>query len=330
MIKRLGYKEFSLGAHLGNLAAGRINTCQLELTYGCNLRCGYCYVGGFNNRASIRSELGTAGVKRIIDKLKDAGVLWLCLTGGDPLTRGDFEEIYAYAHRQGFLITLFTNACGLDHRRIRLLERMPPFVVEITLNAVEKRLYERISGVPGSFDKAMRAIRALRRGGIPFKLKAMELKLNEGHLPQVREFARGYGLKLEVDRCLHASLRHELEPLSYGVPVQAKSPPAAGSRRTCLFDCNLAGGDGIHIDPWGRLALCALLREPKVSVLRADIREAVERLLRRYRRLKTFKTDSPCRTCALREECGWCPGKAFVETGSLEKPLSRCLRIERG
>ena len=48
-------------------------------------------------------------IQHILDEIKDAGCLWLLLTGGEPLLRPDFLEIYQYAKHKGFLLTLFTN-----------------------------------------------------------------------------------------------------------------------------------------------------------------------------------------------------------------------------
>jgi len=50
----------------------------------------------------------------ILDEVADAGCLWLLITGGEPLLRPDFRDIYMYAKRKGFLITLFTNGTLLD------------------------------------------------------------------------------------------------------------------------------------------------------------------------------------------------------------------------
>ena len=42
-------------------------------------------------------------------EIKEAGCLYLLLTGGEPLLREDFPEIYTFAKHNGFLVTVFTN-----------------------------------------------------------------------------------------------------------------------------------------------------------------------------------------------------------------------------
>ena len=61
------------------------------------------------DRAARSRELRTEEHFRLLDELADAGGLWLLFTGGEIFARPDFLEIYLYAKRKGFLITLFTN-----------------------------------------------------------------------------------------------------------------------------------------------------------------------------------------------------------------------------
>src|SRR5881396_2360482 len=69
-------------------------TGQWELTCRCNLRCVMCYTDCFNHPENIRNELSTSEIIRIMDELAEAGCVELCLTGGEPLARPDFFDIY--------------------------------------------------------------------------------------------------------------------------------------------------------------------------------------------------------------------------------------------
>ncbi len=82
---------------------------QWELTCRCNLRCVMCYTDPFNTPEKIRQELTYPEITRILDELQEAGCVELCLTGGEPLARKDFLDIYSYAKGKGFLLTVFTN-----------------------------------------------------------------------------------------------------------------------------------------------------------------------------------------------------------------------------
>ena len=83
---------------------------SIELTYRCNLRCIHCYLDRRSNlESTIARELTTQQIIAIIDQISDAGCLFLLLTGGEPLSRNDFPEIYRHAKKRGMILTVFTN-----------------------------------------------------------------------------------------------------------------------------------------------------------------------------------------------------------------------------
>ena len=71
---------------------------SIELTGKCNFRCAHCYndIQGRGNE-----ELDTTQWKSILDQMTEAGTLFLLITGGEPLLRSDFVEIYKYAVKKG-------------------------------------------------------------------------------------------------------------------------------------------------------------------------------------------------------------------------------------
>ncbi|MCM8820169.1 MAG: radical SAM protein, partial [Candidatus Omnitrophica bacterium] len=103
---------------------------HLELTYRCNLNCVYCYC------LKDPNEISTNRFKEIISKLKDLEVFFLTFSGGEPLLREDFLELYLYARKKGFLISILTNGTLFNKKIIDVLTKFPPYVIEITLNAI--------------------------------------------------------------------------------------------------------------------------------------------------------------------------------------------------
>ena len=66
-----------------------------DLTYRCNLRCVHCYCGHATAQSPAQgAELGTDEVLRLLAEAADAGCLQLVLSGGEPLLRRDFAQIY--------------------------------------------------------------------------------------------------------------------------------------------------------------------------------------------------------------------------------------------
>src|SRR5882672_8881790 len=80
-----------------------------ELTFVCNHACSFCY-----NCPTGQKEMTTQEVFDSLQKLADFNILYLTLTGGEPLVRKDFFEIAARARQLGFAIRIYTNAYLID------------------------------------------------------------------------------------------------------------------------------------------------------------------------------------------------------------------------
>ncbi len=343
-MKEIQYRAFSLRTHKENWRIKRPNVCQLELTFRCNLHCRHCYSDCYNKEEYIKRELTTSEVKLLIDKIYNSGVIWLCFTGGDPLTRQDFLELYSYAKDKGFLITIFTNAYSMTKRVADYLKKNPSFVIEITLNATSKELYEFISQIKGSYDKAMEGLNLILERRLPLKIKTQVTKDNLKGLPKIKEFIENLGQKFRPSTFLHARLDRDITPCNLRISPQEvlslEKRDNINSKEKCFsidnnrpntqnrlnagnqesndfFNCAITGSDGIHIDPYGNIIPCNCIREPKINLLKEDIKEAQEKILN-WIRTRDFTKELECRNCSLRNRCYNCPGKALLEKKSLE------------
>lgn len=111
---------------------------SFAITHRCNLKCVHCYIPDHNNS----DELTLDELQGILDQIVDAGALLLWITGGEPLIREDFPEIYVYARKKGLIITLFTNGTLISDDIVDLLKRWPPRIVEISLYGGSEATYE--------------------------------------------------------------------------------------------------------------------------------------------------------------------------------------------
>ncbi len=341
-MKEVRYKTFSLNTHRENWKAKALNSCRFELTFACGLHCRHCYSDCYNKAHFIKKELSTKGVKAILDKVFEAGILWLCFTGGDPLMRKDFFDIYSYAKNKGFIITIFSNAYSMDKKVIAALRKMPPFVIEVTLNAITKEIYEKISQVRGSFEKAIQGLNLILEAKIPLKIKTKFTQDNFTEYKKIKRFVEGLNLKFRPSMDLHARLNGDPGPCSLRVrpdkaPWRRRNKEAdqedcnslSGSKQGLdgrLFRCSITGGDGINIDPYGNMFACNLIREPAFDLSKIDIYYALGKLISLFRG-REFRSDSKCRNCSLRALCNWCPGRAHLETGDMEAPIEYYCRL---
>ena len=349
-MREIQYKKFSWDIHKKNWRVKQPNVCQFELTFRCGLHCKHCYTDCYNKDEYLERELSAVQVKRLLDKIYNSGAIWLCFTGGDPLTREDFLEIYAYAKKKGFIVTIFTNGYSMTKEILDYLKNRPPFVIEMTLNAVTEKTYEDIAQVKGSFEKVMHGVDMIAQNKLPLKIKTQVMRDNLEELPKIREFVENLSLRFRPSIDLHARLNGNLAPCNSRILPQEVlgldrrlnvdsikedecksrvngSPPTLIPNPN-LFRCAAGGGDGINLDPYGNMFLCSLIREPCFNLLEAGIEDALSKLLPLVRG-KRFTTSSKCKDCKIHELCHSCPGRALLETGNMEVPVGYYCEVAR-
>lgn len=335
-MKELFYRDFSFNTHSKNWESSRPSVCQFELTFRCGLHCRHCYTDCYNTPSSAQKELTFKQIKGMLDTIQASGVLWLCLTGGDPLAREDFLDIYAYAKKQGFIITVFTNGYSMTEKVAEYFKKKPPFSIEITLNSAKEETYEAIAQVPHSFEKTMKGIELMRRYALPLAVKMQVTRDNLSEFLQLKNFVESIKAKFKPTISLHARLDGDTTPCRLRVSHEEFLQLRGGenlwsnecrhaykegaSEENKLFQCAVLGGDGFQVDPHGNIFLCNLLRKSSFNVLKNDLRLGLAQLLDEMRGC-VFCSDSECRTCNVRSLCQSCPGKAYLETGDYEKPV---------
>lgn len=315
---------------------------SVELTWRCNFECIHCYQGGLRK---THRELSTAQWKKLLDEMADAGCLYLTITGGDPLLRADFAELYAHAHAKGFLINVFTNGALVTAAHAELFARLPPRCIEITLYGMSEETYARVAQRKG-FDKVMAAIDLLVEKKLPVVLKSVALRPIAGEIPAMRAFAKAKGLGFRFDASIAPRLNgdrsSQAEMLSPQEQVELELEQSGAPRllQTCtggvpasdeLLRCG-ATKVAFNVDPSGGVSGCVLLRQPMASSV-AGFANAWDALAPFSKSLASKESGS-CGGCGNRSVCGRCPATSLLEGGALEKPIPHhCeltqLRIEQ-
>jgi len=348
-IKKLEYKDFSWDLH--QKAGNSPIVVQIELTYRCPLHCEHCHTDCYNDPESKRRELATRQIKAIMDKCKDDGLLWLCFTGGDPMTREDFAELYLYAKRLGLITTVFSSLVLINNKILKVLKQKKPFNIETTLNAADKKTY-RVITKTNLFKKHINAIKLLIKNDIPVRVKTQITRQNGKQVKKIKALVEDLGLNFRPSTLLNARLNQDSQPCSLRVePANAirvnkrygfydEQVQRPGERLDLkdlikkpesdkLLSC-AAGGHSFYINPYGEMALCGFLNNYSYDLLKRNntVKEGFDRLNKKIHSLK-FKTDSKCRSCKYRLICRWCPARAFLEKGSLEEPIEYFCRLTK-
>ncbi|MDD5129965.1 MAG: radical SAM protein [Candidatus Omnitrophica bacterium] len=191
---------------------------SFEITYKCNYRCIHCST---SCDFSDKKELSTASVFKILKDIRDAGCLWLTITGGEPLIRKDFLDIYLYAKKMGFVITLLTNATLLDKKLITRLEKNPPLQVQLSILGVTENVYEKVSGVKGSFSRFRNGLSLLLKSDLRIGMLRMPLlKVNRHELFIAKDYARKLGIDFDYYLYVDPTIIHEDRVMKQGLSAE--------------------------------------------------------------------------------------------------------------
>jgi radical SAM protein with 4Fe4S-binding SPASM domain len=336
------YTDFSMIVH-GRAEPMRIPVNgTIEVTNRCPLECKHCYnnlpMSDFVARAR---ELSLDDYKKLLDELADLGCLWLLFSGGEIFARRDFLDIYAYAKRKGFLVTLFTNGTLITERIADFLADLRPFTIEITLYGGTKQTYENLTGIPGSYDRCLRGIDLLLERKLPLKLKTVALSINKHEIPLMRQMAEDRGCEFTFDAMINPRIDCSASPLavrlrpSEVVELDLDDPERVSEWRRLardhpapayvpgearqLYQCG-GGINSFAIDPYGDLSICVLSHVDKFNVRDGSFREGWEQYLLAVR-TREINRPTKCTGCGIRSMCGMCAANGELENGDAEAPV---------
>lgn len=325
---------------------------HLEFTYRCNLNCIHCYCKGSEDK---KRELTTKDWKKIIDEIHKEGCLCLCFTGGDPLIRGDFLDIYSYAKTKGFIITIFSNGQAFTGEIIDYLVKSPPFSIEITLNGITKDTYESVTQIPGSFLKVMETINILKERKLPLIFKTNCLKQNKYEIGKIKAFTDGFlgkppkdNYHFGYDPLICPRLNGDKTPCNYRLSFEELQElrkqdfdiwkeyqrdlhmdfPDLKRDISFLYNCNSWMNQFI-INPYGKLKFCIYSDKFSVDLKTNAFREGFYNVFPLVLS-ERFKPSSKCRSCRLRPICYYCPARAYLESGDEEAPIEYYCELAKG
>jgi radical SAM protein with 4Fe4S-binding SPASM domain len=336
--------------------ASRLGSLDLELTERCDNDCVHCCINLPEDDAAARSrEITTAQVMTILREAAELGCLRVRFTGGEPLLREDFTDLYLCARRLGLRVLLFTNARGVTPEIADLLAAVPPLIpVEVSVYGMHEESYEAVTRAPGSFAEFRRGVDLLLARGVPFVVKGALLPPAREELDEFAAWAHDVvGMELPPSYAMFFDLRNRQDDEGKnrlicalrtrpedGVDVLARRPGeyrrhmeqfAAGFMHPPgdrLFTCG--AGRGVSVDAYGRAQPCLSVRAPELTVdLVGDANGGPATLaaaLARFQALGEMRARNPeylrrCARCFLKGLCEQCPAKSWAEHGTLDTPV---------
>jgi radical SAM protein with 4Fe4S-binding SPASM domain len=330
---------------------------DIELTERCNNDCIHCCINlPIDDGAARQREMTTDEVKGILTEAATLGCLSVRFTGGEPLLREDFEELYLSARRKGIKVMLFTNARLVTPRLADLFARVPPGeLVEVTVYGMKLESYEAVSRTSGSYAEFRRGIDLLLDRRVPFVVKGALLPPNRGEMDEFEAWATtipamdkppSYSMFFDLRGRRDSETKNRqiaglrLTP-EEGVAVLTRDREAylKDMRQFCskfmgpagdeLFACG--AGHGTCVDAYGRAQMCMMLRHPDMAYdLKAgSLRDALTSFFPRLREMRATNLDylARCARCFLKGLCEQCPAKSWAENGTLDTPVEYLCQV---
>ena len=305
----------------------------LELTRRCSIRCVHCYV--LPNAKPPETELSTEDWLGLAQEAVAAGCYSMLLTGGEPMLRKDFADIYLGIRKMGVHVVIFTNATRVDQRIVEILRGAQPLGIEVTVYGSTPETYRRVTGRAEFYHDAMRGIALLRKAGLPVRLKTVLMQDNRHEFEAIRAMAAEGERPVRFDSVIQPRFPGDKEILRLRVPpmeevdLEFRAVPeldgqwrklqsqfqkrTADPRGTPLYTC-AAGVISLYVTAQGVLQPCVTTSRYGVRYERGKLLESF-RMLRKEVWTPRAPVGHECTNCEDRLFCGSCPPVAELETG---------------
>ena len=339
---RLSTYLHSKACRLGIPLAG-----NFELTARCNFDCKMCYVHLSAQEQKRRGqELTTDQWMAIAEEARSKGMLFLLLTGGEPLIRPDFRYLLTEWKKMGFLVSVNTNASLIDQDWLDFFQEEPPFRFNITLYGATNETYERLCGSP-VFDRVISNIRGLKERGIDVKMNVSMTPYNVCDMEEIYRIAHELGTPMQLSTYMFPPIRKNqdlvgrndrftaLEAAAYGVAWDRLrfTPEEFGQRREAMAKglslpreeaCEGTPGEGIScragrssfwLNWQGNMTPCGMMNAPVFSVPELGFTQAWEKTKAAAAQIRL---PGRCKGCSYSNACHVCAAVCVTETGRFD------------
>ncbi|MFF7195906.1 radical SAM protein [Streptomyces sp. NPDC008079] len=267
-----------------------------EINLGCNFACTHCYLG-----LKEFSGLTWEEKVRLLDIMRDAGVVWLQITGGEPTIDKHFQDAYRYAYSLGMMLTVSTNASRLwEKSLLAMFEECPAYRLVVSVYGATEESFDRLTQRRGAWKSFKRGMDAARGADLPVRLNIIVTNDNAHETDAMVALAEEWGLKHHIFS--------NMTPTIYGGPESLLAQSSSHLReRSAFTGCN-AGVTFFHADPHAKVSICKVGRDDQIDLM-AEGLEGLRRL--------------PAISDALMLRTGGCEGCQLSGTCKVCRPLAK-------
>ena len=287
----------------------------IELLPLCNMNCEMCYI------RLTKEEMESCGRLRTADEwievarqMKQAGTLFVLLTGGEPFLYKDFDKVYNALRNMGIIVTINTNGTLINEEIADMLSENKPRRVNITLYGTSNETYAKICKNPKGFDQTINGIKLLKERNIDVKMNVSLIEENKMELPQMLKIASELA---NIDVAIRYNTETEESFMRNRIDFLNKYEWAKNTEQPKEIPMLCRGGKSSFWVDWrGNMCPCVFLENIKINLFENSFSKCWDYIIEESSKLFMPKG---CVSCDKREICQVCIASVYCENGNLEK-----------
>jgi len=311
---------------------------SINLTYRCNNNCRHCWLKIPSDSLEKKAELNFTEIRRIVDESRKMGCRCWSISGGEPMVRPDFSEVFDYLTGNSHSYFINTNGTLITPKIAKVLKRKG--VKMVALYGATKDVHDHITRNPGSFEATMRGFRYLKETGVGFMVQLIPMKDNYHQFKEMVRLAESLSKHYRIGAawlylCASGDKKRNAEIMRQRLPpkevVELDKPDLSyedwmeKENSGChningngyLFSSCISSRRNFHIDPYGKMTFCCFIKDPALhyDLRRGSFKEAwnefIPSLSNKIKVIEDHKNN--CGSCGYKNDCRICPVYGYLE-----------------
>ncbi|MEM7819658.1 MAG: radical SAM protein [Candidatus Aenigmatarchaeota archaeon] len=166
-----------------------------NVTKRCNLNCIHCYEDA---HVPAPDELTPEEALQAVDKMAEAGVAYVAISGGEPLIRPDLFDIAKRIKEREMAFSIATNGTLLTKENVKKLKEVNCLYIQISLDGATAKTHDSFRG-RNVFKKTIDGIKNVIESGITVGVATTVTRHNIKEVTKIIDLAE----KLGVDIFMH-------------------------------------------------------------------------------------------------------------------------------
>ncbi len=324
---------------------------NLDITYRCNNNCLHCWLRVPPGGLEKQNELSTDEIKTIIDEARKLGCREWAISGGEPMLRPDFPEIFDYITKKSSSYSINTNGTLITPEIAELMKRNGRKMV--ALYGATAEVHDHVTRNPGSFQATMKGFKLLQEAGVEFIVQLVPMKDNYYQYKEMVKLAKSLSpywrvgaawlfLSAEGDPRKNEEIKFqrldpkeviELDKPQISDEESEQEDHSCPSEDNRLFASCIDHRRDFHIDPYGHMSFCSFIKYPS---LRYDLRKGsfqecwetfIPSLKDKVKWDQEYRDN--CGSYDLKSECRWCPVYGYLEHRSFSAPVEYLCEVTK-